>query len=761
MAMALDKTSQINNDYIDRILPTMRSDRLAAVLTKHELEGTATAIRALTEQAIIERNGSIQEEENDEEAWPGQEEDTCSVVTRGTFRTAETNFTSSTYFTAVTGLGIGSHATSVRLQKHHKYSQLLSERNLWPVDPRKEQDWSGRGQHAEFTKDEKPLIDKILQVQDDLGSSNTTIVQLVRCKRIFLARKTIRCNRNFPKSRAIEEVAHLTKLNHSHIVRVIGTYTRGNELSILLYPATEYNLETFLQELDPTNLHTSEWEERRSSLRNFFGCLAHAVAYLSRNLIKHMDIKPQNILVRDLSKSMMISPGEFKVYIADFDIARSYRSIEETVTEGRTAFTRKYAAPEVAEGAFRDLSVDVFSLGCVFVEMAVCLAYPGILPPSNQASAITGFTSSMSTKSLYRVYKYTYLVEGDPACRLQALLDQNEHGNTSYQANLPAVKKHLSGLTFYRTGRVDSYMELVAQIITRMIDENPKNRLSSADLENMFDPPSECCRQQADILEAAPGKTPLGDESRMKIEEETLLNFDRIPVEVKMLPTVTTSSVRIVPPEIGDDKEMASVLAKRLEEKEVMDRIQTEQEELQAQMEKYPAKVQRLREKLQEQLPEQLLYEAKDELEALLEKFQGVQESQVLLQIELQEELQYEKTETANDKLQALHKELQELQEALEALYEEVERKEALYEEAERKEAEDELQKESQELQKELKELEELNQEAKEEAKEELKARQEARQEKLQALQKILDDAKDNAKKDAKKDAKDETQEEA
>ena len=78
-----------------------------------------------------------------------------------------------------------------------------------------------------------------------------------------------------------------------------------------------------------------------------------------------MDIKPQNILVRHLSGR----GGLAHVYITDFGINRFYASEDDANTDSPTPFTRKYAAREVAFQDVRGCSADIFSLGCVFLEM--------------------------------------------------------------------------------------------------------------------------------------------------------------------------------------------------------------------------------------------------------------------------------------------------------------------------------------------------------------------------------------------------------
>jgi hypothetical protein len=99
------------------------------------------------------------------------------------------------------------------------------------------------GNLPNFRRMSRNYSTKILEVQENLGSTRTAIVQSVKCRRIFMARKTITCGKQtMTKIEAIEEVSHLTRLNHAHILRIIGTYVKGRELSILLYPVAEYNL---------------------------------------------------------------------------------------------------------------------------------------------------------------------------------------------------------------------------------------------------------------------------------------------------------------------------------------------------------------------------------------------------------------------------------------------------------------------------------------------------------------------------------------
>jgi serine/threonine protein kinase len=96
-----------------------------------------------------------------------------------------------------------------------------------------------------------------------------------------------------------------------------------------------------------------------SYLRNGFGCIATAVAYLHKELVRHKDIKPGNILISD---------GSF--FICDFGVSYDFSATGKGTTSGANGrLTMKYSAPEVINQDGRNESSDIWSLGCVFLEM--------------------------------------------------------------------------------------------------------------------------------------------------------------------------------------------------------------------------------------------------------------------------------------------------------------------------------------------------------------------------------------------------------
>lgn len=264
-----------------------------------------------------------------------------------------------------------------------------------PVEPTQEKDWSGRGEHVKYSPEEESQIP--LQLEGVLGHSATALVQSVRCRRIRLAQKTINCYARLKKEDAINEVAHLQRLKHCHIVQVVGTYVCGKKLSILLYPVAEFTLDTYMERLQEDST-----EEMQTSFETFFGCLATTMDFMHKRLTKHMDIKPKNLLIKDMGSSKprlghIPAFVRYKIIVADFGIARSYASAQESITDSPTSFTRTYASPEVINQAPRSFMADIFSLGCVMLEMLATLC--DICSPWHKESYYSGLIRIRSSTS--------------------------------------------------------------------------------------------------------------------------------------------------------------------------------------------------------------------------------------------------------------------------------------------------------------------------------------------------------------------------
>lgn len=169
-----------------------------------------------------------------------------------------------------------------------------------------------------------------------------------------------------------------------------------------------------------------------------------------------MESKPQNILVKRHDYS-------FEVYIANFGIARAYETTEAVETDGKTSFTRRYAAPEVVSQEVRGLSADIFSLGCVFLEI-YDTCHPQVL---------NGF--------------------------LEEVLNGNPRGDISYHANVSEVQDCLSKVklgSFRMRAYPPTPQNLVphAFMIKNMLNADPKSRPTADELVRYFGE-RPCCKK--------------------------------------------------------------------------------------------------------------------------------------------------------------------------------------------------------------------------------------------------------------------------
>jgi len=92
----------------------------------------------------------------------------------------------------------------------------------------------------------------------------------------------------------------------------------------------------------------------------WIGCLASALAWIHAQMVKHKDIKPENILIHGTNP-----------IIADMGI--SHRFDDDSKSSGQSAGSRRYSAPEVIRQQIRGRRQDVWSMLCCFMEILAFL----------------------------------------------------------------------------------------------------------------------------------------------------------------------------------------------------------------------------------------------------------------------------------------------------------------------------------------------------------------------------------------------------
>jgi len=237
------------------------------------------------------------------------------------------------------------------------------------------------GRHRHFAPDEALPFD----ILGRLGSGGYGQVDRILSKTSFrqYALKRIRRRAAFGNSSSREavkgflnEMKIMRGLEHRHVVQYVGSYTDKSYLGLVMSPVADTDLATYNERLCDhfrmartyeTTLagHSQDQSaiaEMSSNLRTYFGCLTAALIYLHDQNIRHKDVKPQNILV-----------AKGNILFTDFGLSRDFGDDVGSTTSGLTPASPRYCAPEVASYEARNTSSDIWSLGCVFLEMTAAL----------------------------------------------------------------------------------------------------------------------------------------------------------------------------------------------------------------------------------------------------------------------------------------------------------------------------------------------------------------------------------------------------
>ncbi|KAF4333462.1 heat shock 70 [Fusarium beomiforme] len=216
----------------------------------------------------------------------------------------------------------------------------------------------GDRHHAHFLRSETEALPFKVVARLGIGSYGLVEKIISNISHDVYARKTLKKDRRMSKASVdtfINELAVLKRLSHRHCVELIGSYSDTKHFALIMQPVGDCNL---LQYYD----RAKDDADMLSIMRSFLGCLANALQYLHREKIRHRDIKPSNIIVK----------GD-RPLIADFGIAYRWEDLTRGTTTADSMKSRVYAAPEVIRVDSRNIFADIWSLGCVFLEMATVL----------------------------------------------------------------------------------------------------------------------------------------------------------------------------------------------------------------------------------------------------------------------------------------------------------------------------------------------------------------------------------------------------
>ncbi|EDV58529.1 cyclin-dependent kinase 1 [Drosophila erecta] len=153
-------------------------------------------------------------------------------------------------------------------------------------------------------------------------------------------------------STAIREISLLKELKHENIVCLEDVLMEENRI-YLIFEFLSMDLKKYMDSL-PVDKHMES-----ELVRSYLYQITSAILFCHRRRVLHRDLKPQNLLI---DKSGLIK-------VADFGLGRSFGIPVRIYTH--EIVTLWYRAPEVLLGSPRySCPVDIWSIGCIFAEMA-------------------------------------------------------------------------------------------------------------------------------------------------------------------------------------------------------------------------------------------------------------------------------------------------------------------------------------------------------------------------------------------------------
>ena len=214
----------------------------------------------------------------------------------------------------------------------------------------------------------------LFEVVRPLGRGNADVEEVQQAGRPAqtYARKSIKLDPTVDRRKMAmiaSEIEIMKRLRHIHIIHFRGSYewrrlSNYSIFNLLMSPVAETDLENHLMIVDSMGNDDPERRLTSRTMRQWPACLFRALAYVHFMNIRHKDIKPANILIKNNN-----------VLLTDFNISNDFDQLTTSKTMGPARATWLYASPEVTREEPRGRAADVWSLGCVMLE--ICAVWSG------------------------------------------------------------------------------------------------------------------------------------------------------------------------------------------------------------------------------------------------------------------------------------------------------------------------------------------------------------------------------------------------
>ena len=143
-----------------------------------------------------------------------------------------------------------------------------------------------------------------------------------------------------------KEIDILKELNHENIIQLEKSIMKDNKLYIILEYCPLGDLNKFFNKVSIKEQYVKHYAKQ----------IIDGLMYLSSKNIMHRDIKPHNILLKNI----------YTIKLTDFGFAKYYNNIDMTSTLCGSPI---YMAPEIMKLKKYDYKADIWSLGVVLYEL--------------------------------------------------------------------------------------------------------------------------------------------------------------------------------------------------------------------------------------------------------------------------------------------------------------------------------------------------------------------------------------------------------
>uniref|UniRef100_A0A914LWH0 Protein kinase domain-containing protein n=1 Tax=Meloidogyne incognita TaxID=6306 RepID=A0A914LWH0_MELIC len=160
-----------------------------------------------------------------------------------------------------------------------------------------------------------------------------------------------------PQNLLVDPETHTIKLADFGLARAVGipirAYTHEESRLYLIFEFLQMDLKRYMD-------NVAEGSMEKQLVKSFLYQMCQAMCFCHQRRVLHRDLKPQNLLV---------DPETHTIKLADFGLARAVGIPIRAYTH--EVVTLWYRAPEVLLGAHRySTGIDIWSIGCIFAEMA-------------------------------------------------------------------------------------------------------------------------------------------------------------------------------------------------------------------------------------------------------------------------------------------------------------------------------------------------------------------------------------------------------